>query len=115
MFHKFLIISQASIIYVDNNETKKQFERQKEKFSKEGKLDKYGNVAEVLLFHGTSWESLNKIVEDNFSVDHLPLERGKVMLFGRGVYLSELPGVSLMYGENLLLCKASLWILPTIS
>ena len=59
-----------------------------------------------LLFHGTSWESLNKIAENNFSVDHLPLERGKVMLFGRGVYLSELPGVSLMYGDNLLLCKA---------
>jgi len=36
------------------------------------------------------------------------MNRGKLILFGKGVYFSELPGVSLMYGENLILCKVLL-------
>ena len=30
------------------------------------------------------------------------------MLFGRGIYFSALPGVSLMYGSGLILCKVIL-------
>ena len=33
---------------------------------------------------------------------------GRRTLFGRGVYLSPLPGVSLMYGDGLLLCRVIL-------
>jgi len=100
--------SLESIVYLDNGEIKDKFEEQKKIFEMEGKIDKYGKVKELLLFHGTSNESMNLIVENNFSIDHLPTERGKVMLFGRGIYFSELPGVSLMYGDSLLLCKVIL-------
>ena len=51
-------------------------------------------------------ESINKIVEGYFDID-FSTSRGVQgrMLFGRGVYFSQLPGVSLMYGEGLVLCK----------
>ena len=64
-----------------------------------------------MLFHGTSVEAVNKIVEAGWS----PVEAGaggggggRRTLFGQGVYLSSLPGVSLMYGEGLVLCKVLL-------
>ena len=97
-----------SIVHVENKKIKQDFEEQKRIFETEGKVDKYGKVTEYLLFHGTSNENMNLIVENNFSIDSLPAERGKVMLFGRGVYFSELPGVSLMYGDKLLLSKVIL-------
>jgi len=97
-----------SIVYISNSAIEKQFEKQRKTFESEGKVDKYGNVPEFHLFHGTTNESINKIVETNFSLDHLPKTRGKLMLFGTGHYFSELPGVSLMYGECLLLCKVLL-------
>jgi len=97
-----------SIVYIDNPEIEEKFEEQRQKFESEGKLDKYGNVPEHYLFHGTTNESINKIAESNFSLEHLPKTRGKLMLFGTGAYFSELPGVSLMYGECLLLCKVLL-------
>lgn len=100
--------SLESVVHVNNDTIEKDFNEQKKKFTREGKVDKYGKVQEVLLFHGTANESINKIIEDNFVIDKNPAERSKVMLFGRGVYLSELPGVSLMYGEGLLLCKVIL-------
>jgi len=97
-----------SVVYVKNETIEKTFNELKKKFAREGKVDKYGKVQELLLFHGTSNESINKIIENNFVIDKSPAERSKAMLFGRGVYLSELPGVSLMYGDNLLLCKVIL-------
>ena len=100
--------SLESVVYVKNETIESAFTEMKKKFARDGKVDKYGKVPELLLFHGTSIESINKIIEDNFVIDKNPAERSKVMLFGRGVYLSELPGVSLMYGESLLLCKVIL-------
>jgi len=97
-----------SVVHVKNDTIEKAFNELKKKFAREGKVDKYGKVQELLLFHGTSNESINKIIENNFVIDKSPAERSKAMLFGRGVYLSELPGVSLMYGDNLLLCKVIL-------
>ena len=97
-----------SIVYIDNKENEDKFAMLKAKFEQDGKVDRYGNALETLLFHGTSNENINLIAEDNFSLDALPAERGKVMLFGRGLYFSELPGVSLMYGNMLLLCKVLL-------
>jgi len=97
-----------SIVHLRNPEIEEEFEEQRQIFENEGKVDKYGNVPEYLLFHGTTNESINKIAETNFLLDHLPKTRGKLMLFGTGTYFSELPGVSLMYGECLLLCKVLL-------
>jgi len=97
-----------SIVHVSNPDLEKDFENQRQLFENEGKVDKYGNVSELLLFHGTTNENINKIVESNFCIDNLPINRGKLMLFGKGVYFSELPGVSLMYGESILLCKVLL-------
>jgi len=100
--------SLESVVYVHNPDIEMAFETLKEKFKSEGKVDKYGNVSETLLFHGTTNESLNLIIEQNFSLEHRPALRKKLMLFGTGIYFSELPGVSLMYGEKLLLCKVIL-------
>ena len=97
-----------SLVHINNPDLEKNFENQKQLFENQGKVDKYGNVPELLLFHGTTHENINKIVVDNFKIDNLPMNRGKLMLFGSGVYFSELPGVSLMYGESLILCKVLL-------
>merc|ERR1711915_994892 len=97
-----------SIVHFSNPDLEKDFENQRQLFETEGKVDKYGNVSELLLFHGTTNENINKIVKSNFCIDNLPINRGKLMLFGKGVYFSELPGVSLMYGESILLCKVLL-------
>ena len=97
-----------SIVCVKNRSNEDAFNEQKIKFSREGKVDKYGKVPEYFLFHGTANENINMIIEDNFVINHNPSDRSKAMLFGRGIYLSELPGVSLMYGEGLLMCKVIL-------
>ena len=94
-----------SVVVVQNEAIEKAFNDQKKKFATEGKVDKYGKVPEHFQFHGTAFENINKIIEENFKIDMTPTHREKAMLFGRGIYLSELPGVSLMYGEGLLLCK----------
>ena len=97
-----------SVVYIRNPQLETLFEAMKSKFKSEGKVNAFGDVEETLLFHGTSNENLNQIVENNFSLEHLPAERGKLMFFGRGMYFSQLPGVSLMYGTGLLLCKVIL-------
>ena len=65
---------------------------------------------ERLMYHGSSLESINKIVSEGFCLDSEPEDaaRRKLMLFGRGVYLSPLPVVSMMYGDGLLLCRVIL-------
>ena len=97
-----------SIVHINNPDLERDYNVQKQLFENQGKVDKYGMVPELLLFHGTTNESINKIADDNFLIDNLPMNRGKLMLFGKGVYFSELPGVSLMYGESLILCKVLL-------
>ena len=57
-----------------------RYEAQKAKFLVEGKVDKYGAVRELLLFHGTTTESVNLIVEHNFTLDHQPLEPGQCLI-----------------------------------
>ena len=54
-----------------------RYEAQKAKFLVEGKVDKYGAVRELLLFHGTTSESVNLIAEHNFTLDQQPLEAGQ--------------------------------------
>jgi len=100
-----------SIVYIRNDKITKKFENQRARFLGEAKVNEHGRVPETFLFHGSSMENINIIVEENFAVDVLPrdsVKREKSMLFGLGVYLSPLPGVSMMYGDGLLLCKVLL-------
>jgi len=98
-----------SVVHLTNPGLSQQFEVERERMLKEGKVDEHGLVRETLLFHGSENENINIIVEENFSVGHKPGGgREKAMLFGRGLYMSPLPGVSLMYGDTLLLCKVLL-------
>merc|ERR1711953_993806 len=103
--------SVKSIVYIRNDKIAQDFENQRARFLEEAKVNEHGRVGERFLFHGSSMETINIIVEQNFSVDVLPRnseKREKSMLFGVGVYLSPLPGVSMMYGDGLLLCKVLL-------
>ena len=100
----------AHIDYIKNSKLEKIFEAQKERFLQENK-----DVKEVLLFHGTSASCVESILKTNSRIDHLPVQqtsqnavRDKKMMFGRGVYFSEIPAVSLMYGTGLTLCKVLL-------
>jgi len=98
-----------SVVGLNNPSLRQQFEEERQRLGGQGKVDEHGLVRETLLFHGSENENIKIIVEENFSVAHQPGgKREKAMMFGRGVYLSPLPGVSLMYGETLLLCKVLL-------
>jgi len=103
--------SVKSIVYIRNDKIAQDFENQRAKFLEEAKVNEHGRVEERFFFHGSSSQNINIIVEQNFSVNVLPRnseKREKSMLFGVGVYLSPLPGVSMMYGDGLLLCKVLL-------
>merc|ERR1711892_853887 len=108
-----------SITYIHNEKLEAEYLNQKEAFKYQNKTNKHGDVREIFLFHGTAMESVEGIIADNFLIDSKPLhqveesggegrQRKKAMLFGRGIYLSEQPGISLMYGSGLLLCKVLL-------
>jgi len=98
----------ASIDYIRNPQIEEGYQAQKERFQIEGK-----QVTEALLFHGTAVASVDSILKNNFSLDHSPIQqqessRDKRRMFGEGIYFSEMPAVSLMYGNGLLLCKVIL-------
>ena len=98
-----------TISYIENTEQYQAYHATKERFLREAKVNKNGEVVEQLLFHGTSMNSLESILKHNFIIDNTPQgnhNRKKQMLFGRGIYFSKLPAVSLMYGNVILLCKA---------
>lgn len=104
-----------SITYIENDEAMTKYEKQRELFKQHGKVNENGKVDEVLLFHGTAVASLDNILSSNFILDAAPIQqnsnqetRKKTMMFGKGVYFSEMPSVSLMYGNGLLLCKVLL-------
>ena len=90
-----------TIEYVNNPKLVENFENQRQEFRNEGKVDENGNVKECFLFHGAANISMNNIIENNCSVPKNP----KALLFGTGVSFSELPEVSLMHGDCLILCK----------
>ena len=104
-----------NIKYIENDEIMMKYEKQRQLFKEQGKVNNHGEVDELLLFHGTSAANLDKILSNNFDLDANPSQqhynnetRHKNMMFGRGVYFSEIPSVSLMYGNGLLLCKVML-------
>jgi len=100
-----------SIEYIENEGNTEKYRHCKKLFSK--KSDKCGK--EILLFHGTNVQNIDSIFTTNFNIDKSPVDRRKMMAYGRGVYLSEFPGVSLTYGAGLVLCKVLLGSVETIS
>ena len=107
-----------SITYVENENLQREYENQKLTFKYQGKVDRSGNVEELLLFHGTTWSCVKEIINNNFDANAVPQQlttsnkqRAKSMFFGKGVYLSAIPALSLIYGNALILCK----VLPGLS
>ena len=60
------------MVYVTNANLARQFEEQREKFRREGKVREDGRVEESLLYHGSSVENINKIVAGGFCLDSEP-------------------------------------------
>ena len=90
-----------SIDYIKNFHLEEEYEKQKARFAKEGKEPK-----EMLLFHGTAVANVDSILKENFKLGNQDKEKRSV--FGEGIYFSEMPAVSLMYGNGLILCKVLL-------
>ena len=69
---------------------------------------------ETLLFHGITELCMEEILRTNFSIDLNPtggndgVMRTRWMAYGKGVYFSKYPQVSLMYSEVLIICKVIL-------
>ena len=55
---------------------------------------------ERLVFHGTTAANLDSIIEHNFK-----LSLCKRSAHGQGIYFSEFPNTSQVYGKKLLLCR----------
>ena len=101
-----------TIIYVENKQLKQTYEDQRRSFKHQGKVNEAGTVDELLLFHGTTTSCIQDIIKNNFKVEALPQQltmsnqpRKKSMIFGKGIYFSPIPALSLLYGNGLLLCK----------
>ena len=67
-------------------------------------------MTEVFLFHGTAVANVDSILRENLLLELSSEEQGKERkrVFGEGIYFSEMPAVSLMYGNGLILCKVLL-------
>ena len=90
------------IWYIENDNLISNYNKQKELFKNQGKVNDRGEVEEILLFHGTHPCNLENIVNSNFKLDAVPVQkisdktRQKKMKYGKGIYFSELPSVSLV-------------------
>ena len=95
----------SSFDFVKNQSLEEAYTRQKEIFRNEGKT-----IREVFLFHGTAVANIDSILRENLSLEHSTEQEGKERkrLFGEGIYFSQYPAVSLMYGNGLILFKVLL-------
>ena len=94
----------ASIDYIRNAELEKAYKAEISRLQSCGK-----KVAETLLFHGTAAANVDSILKSNFSLARdCDSSKENRRIFGEGIYFSEMPAVSLMYGNGLLLCKVIL-------
>ena len=92
------------IVPVVADNIKNSYKAHRQVFEGLGKLEE-GKAEELILFHGTSLESISSILESSFDVAAEPCRKGKMMSYGRGTYFSDNPMTSLRYGSSLLLCK----------
>jgi len=86
-----------SIKYIENENLRGRFNSCKSYFLSRGIPN-----GERLAFHGTS-ANLDSIIKDN-----LQLSRCKRFAFGKGIYFSEFPETSQIYGKHLLLFRVML-------
>ena len=95
----------SSFDFVKNQPLEEEFTRQREIFRNEGKA-----IREVFLFHGTAVANVDSILRENLSLELTTEQQGKERkrLFGEGIYFSQYPAVSLMYGNGLILFKVLL-------
>ena len=95
----------SSFDFIKNPGLEELYVQQKEIFRKEGR-----ETREVYLFHGTAVANIDSILEENLSPNFASEHRGmdKKTAFGKGIYLSQYPAVSLMYGNGLILFKVLL-------
>ena len=99
-----------TIKIIDNEAIMEDYQEQKEEFANNCKSTK-----EIFLFHGTSEMNLKEIIKENFDLNACPREnatgeppRKKLSVFGKGIYFSEHPGYTTLYGNALILCKVLL-------
>ena len=83
------------IKYYENDRLLEQFQACKAKFAAQGIPTK-----ERLVFHGTSVDKVSSIMEEGFL-----LSKCKRFAMGYGIYFSEFPDISKVYGKALLLCR----------
>ena len=95
----------SSFDFIKNQSLEDAYTRQREIFRNEGKT-----IREVFLFHGTAVANVNSILRENLSLELTTEQQGKERkrLFGEGIYFSQYPAVSLMYGNGLILFKVLL-------
>jgi len=93
-----------TIDYIENRILMEIFENKKDQFRFEGKDPK-----ECLLFHGTSSDNIDNILEENFRID-LAGKHGQA--YGEGIYFSEKTAIPDKYSvgnkKALLLCRVLL-------
>ena len=95
----------SSFDFIKNPGLEELYVKQKEIFRKEGR-----ETREVYLFHGTAVANIDSILEENLSPDFTSEHQGnkRKKVFGEGIYFSQFPAVSLMYGNGLILFKVLL-------
>ena len=84
--------------YIKNVKLEERFLAQKEKLLLEGR-----DAGEVLLWHGTNPGAIEPILKNNFDIESVPVQaqgRDKKMQYGRGIYFSEVPTISLLYNND---------------
>ena len=93
----------SSFDFIKNQSLEDAYTRQREIFRNEGKT-----IREVFLFHGTAAANVDSILRENLSLELSSEQQGKERkrLFGKGIYFSQYPAVSLMYGNGLILFKS---------
>ena len=95
----------SSFDFIKNQSLEEAYTRQREIFRNEGKT-----IREVFLFHGTAAANVDSILRENLSLELSSEQQCKERkrLFGKGIYFSQYPAVSLMYGNGLILFKVLL-------
>ena len=78
----------ACVEYIENKFSSAQYEECRAEMQAGGE-----STEEALLFHGTDSSNIDTIFRENFNIDCSPVGRNKAMAYGRGVYMSEYPGV----------------------
>ena len=88
------VIKIKRIKYIENEELRGRFNSCKSYFLSRGIPN-----SERLVFHGTN-SSLDSIIKHNFKLSFC-----KRFAHGKGIYFSEFPSTSQLYGQKLLLCR----------